>query len=57
VVVELAEGDVLLVTVDEFVWDFTSFPKKNVNNKIKLVILKKLINLNFIFKSFERKKK
>jgi hypothetical protein len=56
VVVELAEGDVLLVTVDEFVCDFTSFPK-NVNNKIKLVILKKLINFNFIFKSFERKKK
>ena len=56
VVVELAEGDVLLVTVDEFVCDFTWFPK-NVKNKIKWEILKKLTNFNFIFKSFERKKK
>ena len=52
VVVELAEGDVLLVTVDELVWDFTSAPKnvRNKKNWKKLKKLKKLKNLNFILK-------
>ena len=55
VVVELAEGDVLFVTVEELVCDFTSAPE-NVRSKRNWKKLIKLKNLNFIFKNFERKK-